>query len=226
MNQAIAPALLQAAEAVGSTPPASAALDMGAYWMPFTANRQFKQAPRLMTRAAGMHYWDDKGRQILDGVAGLWCVNAGHGRPRITQAIQQQAAEMDFAPPFQMGHTKAFELATRLTQLAPAGMGKVFFANSGSEAVESALKMALAYHRVRGEGTRTRLIGRERGYHGVNFGGISVGGMVGNRKTYGLAVATTRRATPTAWASPLTVPTSPTTSNAWWPCTTPATSPP
>ncbi len=189
MNQAIAPALLHAAEAVGSMPGPQASVDMGAYWMPFTANRQFKQAPRLMTRAAGMHYWDDKGRKILDGVAGLWCVNAGHGRPLITQAIQQQAAEMDFAPPFQMGHPKAFELATRLTQIAPAGMGKVFFANSGSEAVESALKMALAYHRVRGEGTRTRLIGRERGYHGVNFGGISVGGMVGNRKTYGLAVA-------------------------------------
>ena len=185
MNKAVDPALMQAAEATGSTlPPA-----MGAYWMPFTANRQFKQAPRLLTKAAGMHYWDDKGRQILDGVAGLWCVNAGHNRPRIVQAIQQQAAEMDFAPPFQMAHPKVFELAERVAQLAPAGMGKVFFTNSGSEAVDTALKMALAYHRVRGEGTRTRLLGRERGYHGVNFGGISVGGMVGNRKTYGLAVA-------------------------------------
>ena len=185
MNKAVDPALMQAAEATGSRlPPA-----MGAYWMPFTANRQFKQAPRLLTKAAGMHYWDDKGRQILDGVAGLWCVNAGHNRPRIVQAIQQQAAEMDFAPPFQMAHPKVFELAERVAQLAPAGMGKVFFANSGSEAVDTALKMALAYHRVRGEGTRTRLLGRERGYHGVNFGGISVGGMVGNRKTYGLAVA-------------------------------------
>ncbi|MDP3611739.1 MAG: aspartate aminotransferase family protein, partial [Rubrivivax sp.] len=140
-------------------------------------------------RAEGMHYWDDKGRQILDGVAGLWCVNAGHARPRIVQAIQQQAAEMDFCPPFQMAHPKAFELAERVAQIAPEGMGKVFFANSGSEAVDTALKMALAYHRVRGEGTRTRLLGRERGYHGVNFGGISVGGMVGNRKTFGLAVA-------------------------------------
>ncbi|MDO9093521.1 MAG: aspartate aminotransferase family protein [Rubrivivax sp.] len=176
---------MQAAEATGSTVPAG----MAAYWMPFTANRQFKKAPRLLTRAEGMHYWDDKGRQILDGVAGLWCVNAGHARPRIVQAIQQQAAEMDFCPPFQMAHPKAFELAERVAQIAPEGMGKVFFANSGSEAVDTALKMALAYHRVRGEGTRTRLLGRERGYHGVNFGGISVGGMVGNRKTFGLAVA-------------------------------------
>ncbi|MDP1648471.1 MAG: aspartate aminotransferase family protein [Rubrivivax sp.] len=157
---------------------------MDAYWMPFTANRQFKKAPRLLARAAGMHYWDDQGRQILDGVAGLWCVNAGHARPRIVQAIQQQAAELDFAPPFQMAHPKAFELAERVVHIAPAGMSKVFFTNSGSEAVETALKMALAYHRVRGEGTRTRLIGRERGYHGVNFGGVSVGGMVGNRKTF------------------------------------------
>ncbi|MCY7314610.1 MAG: aspartate aminotransferase family protein [Rubrivivax sp.] len=162
---------------------------LSAYWMPFTANRQFKQSPRLLVRAEGMHYEDVHGRRILDGVAGLWCVNAGHGRPRIVQAIQQQAARMDFCPPFQMAHPKAFELAERLVQIAPAGLGKVFFANSGSEAVDTALKMALAYHRVRGEGTRTRLIGRERGYHGVNFGGISVGGMVGNRKTFGLGVA-------------------------------------
>ena len=159
--------------------------DLDAYWMPFTANRQFKKAPRLMTKATGMHYWDDKGRQILDGVAGLWCVNAGHARPKIVQAIQDQAAEMDFAPPFQMGHPKAFELASRLVEIAPPGMSKVFFTNSGSEAVETALKMAIAYHRVRGEGARTRLIGRERGYHGVNFGGISVGGMVANRKMFG-----------------------------------------
>ncbi|MBK6472004.1 MAG: aspartate aminotransferase family protein [Betaproteobacteria bacterium] len=188
MNKAVDPALMQAAEAVGSTTGLTPA-QLAAYWLPFTANRQFKKAPRLLTKAAGMYYEDYRGRQILDAVAGLWCVNAGHGRPRITQAIQAQAAEMDFAPPFQMAHPKAFELAERVAQLAPAGMGKVFFANSGSEAVESALKMALAYHRVRGEGTRTRLIGRERGYHGVNFGGISVGGMIGNRKTFGLAVA-------------------------------------
>jgi beta-alanine--pyruvate transaminase len=185
MNKAIDPALMQAAEAIGSTP----STGLQAWWMPFTANRQFKQAPRLLARASGMHYWDVHGRQILDGVAGLWCVNAGHARPRIVQAIQQQAAELDFAPTFQMGHPKAFELAERLAGIAPAGLNRVFFANSGSEAVETALKIALAYHRVRGEGTRTRLIGRERGYHGVNFGGISVGGMVGNRKTFGLAVA-------------------------------------
>jgi beta-alanine--pyruvate transaminase len=187
MNKALDPALMQAAEAVGSQLPRS----MEAYWMPFTANRQFKKAPRLLSRASGMHYWDVSGREVLDAVAGLWCVNAGHNRPRITAAIQAQAAEMDFAPPFQMGHPKAFELAERVAALAPAGMGKVFFANSGSEAVDSALKMALAYHRVRGEGTRTRLLGRDRGYHGVNFGGISVGGMIGNRKTFGLAVAGT-----------------------------------
>jgi beta-alanine--pyruvate transaminase len=185
MNKAIDPVLMQAAEATGSTLPAA----MGAYWMPFTSNRQFKKAPRLLHKSAGMHYWDVNGRQVLDAVAGLWCVNAGHNRPRIVQAIQQQAAEMDFCPPFQMAHPKAFELAERVAQVAPAGMGKVFFTNSGSEAVDTALKMALAYHRVRGEGTRTRLLGRERGYHGVNFGGISVGGMVGNRKTFGLAVA-------------------------------------
>jgi beta-alanine--pyruvate transaminase len=158
---------------------------LDAYWMPFTANRQFKAAPRLVGRAEGMHYWTSEGRQVLDGVAGLWCVNAGHSRPRITAAIQAQAAELDFAPPFQMGHPKVFELAERLVELTPAGIDKVFFTNSGSESVDTALKMALAYHRVRGEGQRTRLIGRERGYHGVNFGGISVGGMVANRKMFG-----------------------------------------
>jgi beta-alanine--pyruvate transaminase len=178
MNKAIDASLMQAAEKIGSQ-------KMDAYWMPFTANRQFKKAPRLLAKSAGMHYWDANGRQILDGVAGLWCVNAGHGRPRIVKAIQDQAAEMDFAPPFQMGHPKAFELAERVAALAPAGMNKVFFTNSGSESVETALKMALAYHRVRGEAARTRLIGRERGYHGVNFGGISVGGMVANRKMFG-----------------------------------------
>ena len=158
---------------------------MDAFWMPFSANRQFKQAPRLLAKASGMHYWTPEGRQILDGIAGLWCVNAGHARPKIVQAIAEQAAEMDFAPPFNMAHPKAFELAERLVELAPEGMNKVFFANSGSEAVDTALKMAIGYHRARGEGTRTRLIGRERGYHGVNFGGISVGGIVGNRKAFG-----------------------------------------
>ncbi len=182
MNKAVDPALMQAAEATGSQ-------KMDAYWMPFTANRQFKKNPRLLTKASGMHYWTDDGRQILDGVAGLWCVNAGHGRPKIVKAIQDQAAEMDFAPPFQMAHPKAFELADKVAKLTPAGLNKVFFTNSGSESVETALKMALAYHRVRGEGQRTRLIGRERGYHGVNFGGISVGGMVANRKHFGAMLA-------------------------------------
>ncbi len=158
---------------------------LDAYWMPFTANRQFKSAPRLVSKAEGMHFTTPEGRQVLDGVAGLWCVNAGHARPRIVQAIQAQAAELDFAPPFQMAHPKVFELAGRLVKLTPPGLDKVFFTNSGSESVETALKMALAYHRVRGEGQRTRLIGRERGYHGVNFGGISVGGMVANRKMFG-----------------------------------------
>ena len=185
MNKAIDPALMQAAEAIGSTP----STGLEAWWMPFTANRQFKQAPRLLARASGMHYWDVHGRQILDGVAGLWCVNAGHARPRIVQAIQQQAAELDFAPTFQMGHPRAFELAERLASIAPAGLNRVFFANSGSEAVETALKIALAYHRVRGDAARTRLIGRERGYHGVGFGGISVGGMVANRKMFGSLLA-------------------------------------
>ena len=161
---------------------------LDAYWMPFTANRQFKKNPRLFVKSAGMHYWTDDGRQILDGVAGLWCVNAGHNRPKIVKAIQAQAAEMDYAPPFQMAHPKAFELADKISKLTPAGLNKVFFTNSGSESVETALKMALAFHKVRGEGTRTRLIGRERGYHGVNFGGISVGGMVGNRKQFGTMV--------------------------------------
>ena len=158
---------------------------MDAYWMPFTANRQFKQSPRMLARAEGMHFWTPEGRQVLDAVAGLWCVNAGHGRQRIVEAIRAQAGEMDFAPSFQMGHPKAFELSEKLAQLAPGDLNRVFYVNSGSEAVETALKMAIAYHRVRGEGSRTRLIGRERGYHGVNFGGISVGGIVANRKMFG-----------------------------------------
>jgi beta-alanine--pyruvate transaminase len=165
------------------------AKSMDAYWMPFTANRQFKKAPRLLSKSQGMFFWTPEGREILDGVAGLWCVNAGHGRPKIVQAIAEQAAEMDFAPPFQMAHPKAFELAEELVKITPAGLSKVFYTNSGSEAVETALKMAIAYHRVRGEGSRTRLIGRERGYHGVNFGGISVGGIVANRKMFGTLLA-------------------------------------
>ncbi|MEI9401600.1 aspartate aminotransferase family protein [Mesorhizobium argentiipisi] len=159
--------------------------DLSAFWMPFTANRQFKQAPRMFVSAKDMHYTTSDGRKVLDGTAGLWCVNAGHCRPKITEAIQNQAAELDYAPAFQMGHPIVFELANRLVDIAPKGMDHVFFTNSGSESVETALKMAIAYHRVRGEGSRTRLIGRERGYHGVNFGGISVGGIVSNRKMFG-----------------------------------------
>src|SRR6185295_15535650 len=164
-------------------------LEQAAFWMPFTANRQFKKAPRLLARAEGMYYWTPEDRQILDACSGLWCVNAGHGRPKIVQAIQRQAAEMDFAPTFQMGHPIAFEFAERLAAVAPPGFKRVFFTNSGSESVDSALKIALAYQRARGEPQRFRLIGREKGYHGVNFGGISVGGLSHNRKTFGPGVA-------------------------------------
>ncbi|MCC0033236.1 MAG: aspartate aminotransferase family protein [Brucellaceae bacterium] len=159
--------------------------DLSAFWMPFTANRQFKKAPRMLAGAKDMHYTTTDGRQVLDGTAGLWCVNAGHCRPKITEAIREQAGELDYAPAFQMGHPKAFELANRLIDIAPKGMEHVLFTNSGSESVETALKVALAWHRARGEGARFRLIGRERGYHGVNFGGISVGGIVTNRKMFG-----------------------------------------
>jgi beta-alanine--pyruvate transaminase len=157
---------------------------MNALWMPFTANRHFKRAPRLLVSADGMYYTDAEGRPVLDGAAGLWCVNAGHNRKPIVSAIQQQAARLDYAPPFQMGHPLAFEAATRLIDMAPTGLTQAFFVNSGSEAVETALKIALAYHRVRGDAGRVRLIGRERGYHGVNFGGLAVGGMAGNRKYF------------------------------------------
>ena len=172
-----------------TNPKTDARTSLDAFWMPFTANRQFKQAPRMLTRAEGMYFWTPEGRRVLDGIAGLWCVNAGHASPKIVQAIQAQAAEMDYAPPFNMGHPKAFELAERLVEILPTEMNKVFFTNSGSESVETALKMAIAYHRARGEGARTRLIGRERGYHGVNFGGISVGGIVANRKMFGTLLA-------------------------------------
>ncbi|MBP0439236.1 aspartate aminotransferase family protein [Tianweitania sediminis] len=159
--------------------------DLSAFWMPFTSNRQFKQTPRMLVAAKDMHYTTADGRQVMDGTAGLWCVNAGHCRPKIVEAIQHQAAELDYAPAFQMGHPIAFEFANRLVDMAPVGLNHVFFTNSGSESVETALKIALAYQRVKGQGARTRLIGRERGYHGVNFGGISVGGIVGNRKMFG-----------------------------------------
>ncbi|MEC9246194.1 MAG: aspartate aminotransferase family protein, partial [Pseudomonadota bacterium] len=159
--------------------------DLSAFWMPFTANRQFKETPRMLVAAKDMHFTAEDGRKIMDGTAGLWCVNAGHCRPKITEAIQQQAAQLDYAPAFQMGHPIAFEFANRLAAIAPEGMDHVFFTNSGSESVDTALKIALAYHRAKGDGSRFRLIGRERGYHGVNFGGISVGGIVANRKMFG-----------------------------------------
>ncbi len=157
---------------------------LDAFWMPFTANRQFKAKPRILAKASGMHYWTPDGRQILDAVAGLWCVNAGHGRPEIKEAVARQLETLDYAPPFQMGHPGAFELANRVTEIAPAGLDHVFFVNSGSEAVDTALKIAIGYHRVRGEAARTRLIGRERAYNGVGFGGISVGGIAPNRKMW------------------------------------------
>jgi beta-alanine--pyruvate transaminase len=159
--------------------------DLEAFWMPFTPNRAFKKAPRLITRAKDMHYFTDDGRAVMDGTAGLWCCNAGHNRDPIVAAIKRQAEELDYAPAFQFAHPHAFELASRIAALAPGDLDHVFFCNSGSEAVDTALKIALAYHNVRGEGARTRLIGRERGYHGVGFGGISVGGIVNNRKFFG-----------------------------------------
>ncbi len=158
---------------------------LASFWMPFTANRAFKEHPRLLTTAKDMHYTSEDGRQILDGTAGLWCVNAGHCRPQIVEAIQKTAAELDFASTFQLGHPLAFELATRVGALMPKGMDRIFFTNSGSESVDTTLKIALAYHRSRGDAGRTRLIGRERGYHGTGFGGISVGGIVNNRRAFG-----------------------------------------
>ena len=163
--------------------------NLEAYWMPFTANRAFKKKPRLIVRAEGMHYWSHDGRQVLDGTSGLWCVNAGHARPEIADAVKDQLMELDYVAAFQMGYPKVFELAARLVSIAPTGLDHVFFTNSGSESVDTALKIALAYHRVKGDGSRTRLIGRERGYHGVNFGGVSVGGMVANRKHFGALLA-------------------------------------
>jgi beta-alanine--pyruvate transaminase len=159
--------------------------DLAAFWMPFTPNRAFKKRPRLISRAKDMHYTTPEGRQILDATAALWCCNAGHNRSRIVEAIQRQAAELDFAPNFQFAHPLAFQLASRIAALAPADLDHVFFCNSGSEACDSALKIALAYQNVRGQGSRIRLIGRERGYHGTGFGGISVGGMSSNRKFFG-----------------------------------------
>ncbi len=159
--------------------------DLEAYWMPFTGNRYFKKNPRLVTRAEGMYCYTHDGKKLLDAVAGLWCCNAGHCHPRIVEAIKTQAETLDYSMAFQIGHPKVFEFANRLTAIAPEGIDYAFFVNSGSEAVDTALKMALAYHRIRGEGARTRLIGRAKGYHGVGFGGISVGGISPNRKMFG-----------------------------------------
>src|SRR5271157_3413641 len=163
--------------------------DLAAFWLPFTPNRAFKKRPRLIARSKDMHYFTPEGREILDATAGLWCCNAGHNRAPIVAAIQRQAAELDFTPTFQFAHPLAFQLSSRLADLAPADLDHVFFCNSGSEAADTALKIAIAYHNVRGHGSRQRLIGRERGYHGVGFGGISVGGMVNNRKFFGMLLA-------------------------------------
>jgi beta-alanine--pyruvate transaminase len=175
---------MSSAPDLSSASPSADRSELEAFWMPFTANRQFKSKPRLFARASGMHYWTPEGREVLDAAAGLWCVNAGHGRPEIAQAVARQLETMDYAPGFQMGHAGAFELANELTRLTPAGLDHVFFTNSGSESVDTALKIAVAYHRARGDASRTRLIGRERGYHGVGFGGISVGGIPANRRMW------------------------------------------
>lgn len=165
--------------------PKANATPLDAFWMPFTPNRRFKAAPRLLVSAKGMFYRSDDDREILDGTAGLWTVNAGHGRTEIVEAVTRQMSTLDYAPTFNMGHPIAFEFAERLASIAPEGFDRVFFTNSGSESVETALKIALGYHYARGDHRRTRLIGRERGYHGTNFGGISVGGIVGNRRVFG-----------------------------------------
>lgn len=165
----------------------SNAVNLASYWMPFTANRQFKSAPRLFASAEGMYYTSTDGRKVLDGAAGLWCVNAGHGRKSIAHAVQRQLMSLDYSTAFQMGHPAAFELADRLAHMAPggtAGLDRIFFTNSGSESVDTALKIALAYHQAAGQGSRTRLVGRERGYHGAGFGGMSVGGIGNNRRAF------------------------------------------
>lgn len=159
--------------------------NLDAFWMPYSDNKYFKDRPRMLARAEGMHYYTPEGREILDGTSGLWCCNAGHGRREIVEAIQKQAAIMDFAPAFQLGHPIAFEAAARVADMTPEGLDRVFFTNSGSESADTALKIALAYHKARGESSRVRLIGRERGYHGVGFGGMSVGGIGPNRKQFG-----------------------------------------
>jgi beta-alanine--pyruvate transaminase len=204
------------------------------FWMPFTANRQFKKAPRLFSSAEGMHYTTVDGRKVIDGSAGLWCVNAGHGRKQIAAAVERQLMTLDFAPSFQMGHPLAFDFAERLAEIAPKGLDRIFFTNSGSESVDTALKIALAYHRANGQASRTRLIGRERGYHGVGFGGTSVGGMVANRRAFATLlpgvdhIRHTHDLTRNAFAKdqPGMAPSSPTTSSVWSRCTAPRPSPP
>jgi len=208
--------------------------NLDALWMPFTSNRAFKTRPKLLNAARGMYYTAHDGREILDGTAGLWCVNAGHGREEITQAITRQAAEMDFAHSFNMGHPLAFQFAERLARVTPYDLKRIFLTNSGSESVDTALKIALAYQRVRGHATKTRLIGRERAYHGVGFGGISVGGIVKNRMWYGPGLPGTDHIRHTHLPeqnrlprdSRSTAPIWPTTSNAWCNCMTPRPSPP
>lgn len=183
-------------------PTGSDGLDLSAFWMPFTDNRAFKREPRILTAAQGMHYTARDGRSILDGTAGLWCVNAGHGRREITEAIQRQAAELDFAPTFQLGHPGPFLLASALAAIMPEGLDRVFFANSGSEAADTALKIALAYHRARGDAGRVRLIGRQRGYHGTNFGGTAVGGIGPNRRAFSAQVGSVDHLAHTHGAAP------------------------
>ena len=160
-------------------------LNLDNYWLPFTPNKKFKSNPRLLTSAKGMFYKSDDGREVLDGIAGLWCTNAGHCHPKIVAAVQNQAAELDYATAFNMSHPKAFELAEKVSSLTPKGLDRIFYGNSGSEAVETAMKVALAYHASKGDGQKTKIIGREKGYHGVNFGGVSVGGLTPNRKSFG-----------------------------------------
>ena len=160
-------------------------LNLDNYWLPFTPNKKFKSNPRLLTSAKGMFYKSDDGREVLDGIAGLWCTNAGHCHPKIVAAVQNQAAELDYATAFNMSHPKAFELAEKVSSLTPKGLDRIFYGNSGSEAVETAMKVALAYHASKGDGQKTKFIGREKGYHGVNFGGVSVGGLTPNRKSFG-----------------------------------------
>ncbi|MSQ54096.1 MAG: aspartate aminotransferase family protein [Betaproteobacteria bacterium] len=165
-----------------------ATLENSAFFMPYSMNRQFKKTPRLISRAEGLYYFTPEGRKIIDGTSGLWCVNAGHCRKKIVEAVSKAVSTLDFSPPFQSGHPMAFEFADKIRELLPEGMTHVFFTNSGSESVDTALKFALAYQRARGEGQRVRLIGREKGYHGVNFGGTAVGGIVANRKIFGALV--------------------------------------